>query len=328
MRNERAGLRLCAVLIGLALLWAAAALAAAAETDPTQLIGFADAQGDGLRTTTGGEGGEVVTVRTFAELEAAVEGDEPRVVQVQGPISGTEMVRPGSNKTIIGLGSDAAIQGFGFTLRAVQNVVIRNLRFQGGEDDAINMEEGTHHVWVDHNDFTDYADGLVDIKRGSSFITVSWNHVFAHQKTFLLGHSDENAAQDVGRLKVTYHHNWFDRTGSRHPRVRFGQAHVFNNLYDAVTTYGVASTEEADVVVQSNLFRNVVSPTFVGFEDSGPGDLLDIDNRLEQSGVPQTRGDAFDPSSFYAFSPDDPDDLAEMIPRLAGAGVLPALLPR
>jgi pectate lyase len=93
-------------------------------------------------------------------------------------------------------------------------------------------------------------------------VTVSWNVFKEHNKTSLVGHSDTHAA-DRGRLKVTYHHNWF-QSDSRLPRVRFGEVHVFNNFYDGVKTYGVASTMDAAVVVEANYFRNVRRPMLVG----------------------------------------------------------------
>jgi pectate lyase len=72
----------------------------------------------------------------------------------------------------------------------------------------------SHHVWIDHNDLAQGFDGLIDIKRGSSYITVSWDHTRHHTKNMLLGHDDGNSPPDVGRLKVTYHHNWLDNTPS------------------------------------------------------------------------------------------------------------------
>ena len=84
----------------------------------------------------------------------------------------------------------------------------------------------------------------------------------------LLGHSDDNASQDIGHLRVTYHHNWFDGSGTRHPRVRFGNpVHVYNNYYFN-NEYGVASTMDAGVLVEGNYFENVDGPTLVGYADS------------------------------------------------------------
>ena len=94
---------------------------------------------------------------------------------------------------------------------------------------------------------------------------MSWNHFDGTDKTMLLGHDDGNAAQDIGRLKVTYHHNWFDGTNQRNPRVRFGDpVHVYNNYYNDTGNYGVASTMDAGVLVEGNYFENVDDPYHLG----------------------------------------------------------------
>ena len=72
--------------------------------------------------------------------------------------------------------------------------------FRDSPDDAINVQMFAHHVWIDHNELSDCYDGLIDIKRGADYVTVSWNHTHHHTKTMLLGHSDTNGAQDIGRL--------------------------------------------------------------------------------------------------------------------------------
>ena len=114
------------------------------------------------------------------------------------------------------------------------------------EYDAISLRE-TEQVWIDHNDFRDRLtrdstlpviyntkyqihDGLVDITNASDLVTVSWNRFLEHDKTMLIGSSD-NAPADVGRLRVTLHHNHFENVGQRAPRVRYGQLHVYNNYY-------------------------------------------------------------------------------------------------
>ena len=159
----------------------------------------------------------------------------------------------------------------------------------GAAYDSVSLRNA-HHVWVDHNTFTDGYDGAVDIKRGSDFITVSWNRVHNHDKSMLLGHSDDNASQDTGHLRVTYHHNWFDASTQRHPRVRFGNpVHVYNNYYRNNSGYGVASTEGAGVLVENNSFEGVSDPFHLGEGDSGPGTLVARGNLLVSSGAGQTR---------------------------------------
>ncbi len=92
-------------------------------------------------------------------------------------------------------------------------------------------------------------------------MTVSWNHTHHHTKNMLLGHDDSNGAQDVGRLKVSYHHNWFDATPQRNPRVRFGEpVHVYNNYFFYNTDTGVACQADAGCVVEGNYFENVEEP--------------------------------------------------------------------
>ena len=86
----------------------------------------------------------------------------------------------------------------------------------------------------------------------------------------LLGHDDDNGSQDIGHLRVTYHHNWFDATTQRHPRVRFGNpVHVYNNYYGSNGGYGVASTEGAGVLVEGNYFENVDDPYHLGEGNNG-----------------------------------------------------------
>ena len=82
-------------------------------------------------------------------------------------------------------------------------------------------------------------DGQLDITNASDLVTVSWNEFEDHDKVMLIGSSD-SATADRGKLRVTLHHNSFDGVGQRAPRVRFGQVHVYNNLYriEDVPTYG------------------------------------------------------------------------------------------
>ncbi|WP_336210990.1 pectate lyase family protein [Nonomuraea sp. LPB2021202275-12-8] len=113
-----------------------------------------------------------------------------------------------------------------------EDVSIRNLTFTDSADDSVNVQCYSHHVWIDHNTFRSSNDGSVDVKRGSDLVTVSYNRYVGTDKSMLLGHSDSNGAQDTGYLRATYHHNWFDGSNTRHPRVRFGYAHVFANYVD------------------------------------------------------------------------------------------------
>jgi pectate lyase len=153
------------------------------------------------------------------------------------------------------------------------------------EYDAISLRE-TEQVWLDHNEFRDRVtvdstlptffgakyqihDGLVDITNASDRVTISWNRFVDHDKTMLIGSSD-NAPEDIGRLRVTIHHNHFENVGQRAPRVRYGQVHVYNNYYvipyDGVHSYswgvGVQPVPVASgIFAENNFFRTERSIT-------------------------------------------------------------------
>ena len=283
-------------------------------------IGFASVSASGLNGTTGGAGGPTVAVTNSNDFLDYISRNGPYIIQLSGTISFSGMSKVKSDKTIIGLGSDAVITGGGLSLSDVSNVIIQNITFTNADDDSINLQTETHHVWIDHCDLSNGFDGLIDIKRGTDYVTVSWNKFSNHSKTCLLGHSDDNASQDVGHLKVTYHHNLFNGTSGRHPRVRFSElCHVFNNYY-VDNDYGIASTCDAEVLVEGNYFKNVDSPTHVGYASSGDGDLIERDNIFVSSGSPETRGSVPEASSYYSYTLDNAADIPRIVSAGAGVG--------
>ncbi|MER6345186.1 pectate lyase [Streptomyces sp. NPDC001532] len=293
--------------------------AAAAAAQPAD--GFASVPALGLSGTTGGAGGPVVTVTDAETFLDYCDRDEPYVIQVSGTLRITSKQGVRSNKTILGLGTDAEITGGGLDMYRRQNVIIRNLRFTDAEDDSISIQQSSHHIWIDHCTFSTGADGLIDIVRGADYVTVSWNHFRDHSKTMLIGHSDANGSQDRGRLRVSFHHNFFDGTAQRHPRVRFGEpVHVYNNYYRNNTLYGVASTEDAGVLVEGNYFEKVAHPIYSGYDESGPGRVIERDNVYVNCGKPETLGTVIEPRVFYAYTLDAPASLPVTVPAGAGAG--------
>ncbi|GGO31461.1 pectate lyase family protein [Micromonospora parathelypteridis] len=279
----------------------------------TGLVGWATQNGG----TTGGGNAATTTVTNASALTSALNATGAAVIRVSGTISCSGMLRVRSNKTILG-NSGATIAGCGLNINGDRNVIIRNLTFRDWNDDAINVQESATNIWIDHNSFTNGYDGAVDIKRGSDFVTVSWNRVFSHDKNMLLGHSDDNASQDVGHLRVSYHHNWFDGSNQRNPRVRFGNpVHVYNNYYRANGGYGVASTENAGVLVEGNYFENVDDPYHLGEGDSGPGSLVARNNHFVNSPTGQTGGSVA--GIPYSYQLDTASNVKSIV--TAGAGV-------
>jgi pectate lyase len=171
------------------------------------------------------------------------------------------------NTTVIGVGPGARVLGANFMISNVNNVIVRNIQFENAFDcfpqwdptdgatgnwnsmfDNISILNNATHVWIDHASFTDGSlldsqeplyfgrefeqhDGELDITKGADLVTVSWNRFTNHDKTMLIGSTD-SPTFDVGKLRVTIHHNEFEDTIQRLPRVRYGQVHVYNNYYD------------------------------------------------------------------------------------------------
>ena len=177
----------------------------------------------------------------------------------------------------------------------------------------------SHHIWIDHNDLSSCYDGLVDIKRGSSYITVSWNHTHNHTKNMLLGHDDNNAAQDVGYLRVTYHHNWYDKTPQRNPRVRFGEpVHVYNNYYLYNTDVGVACQLDSGCVVEGNYFENTEVPMTIHYSGDS-GRMVQRNNVfVGETTTPDVGGTVVEPNTFYQYTVDDPNTVKATV--MAGSG--------
>lgn len=257
--------------------------------------------------------------------------DEALIILVDGlmDLGGSHIsMRP--NKTLIGLGN-AVISNGGFEFYGDSNIIIRNLTFADGNiDDALKINQDSHHIWIDHCTLSGYEDGLLDITRGSSYITISWNHFKEHDKTILIGHSD-GFTGDADRLKTTLHHNWFDGTVQRHPRVRQGEVHVYNNFYFNINVnnafvregYGIASADNADVLVEGNYFQDVTVTIMSGVPGhSGPGDVVERFNVFDNSGVPQTLGDAFEATTYYAYQLEPAEEIPARVKAGAGAGVI------
>ncbi|CEI70494.1 unnamed protein product [Fusarium venenatum] len=234
--------------------------ARAAVNDPCN-IGYCTQNGG---STTGGGNAAQVTVKSLSELAAAASATGPSVILVQGSISGAAKVQVASDKTIIGK-SGSSLTGIGFTINGKKNVIIRNMKIAkvaATYGDAITIQKSTN-VWVDHCDISsekgsdkDFYDGLVDLSHAADFVTISHSYLHDHHKGSLVGHSDSNAAEDVGKLRVTYANNHFKNIGSRGPLLRFGTAHIFNGYYDTMDT-GLNSRMNAQALIQSSVFTNV-----------------------------------------------------------------------
>ena len=282
--------------------------------------------------TSGGSTSTTVTVTSLAALTTAAAAATSQTVYVNGNFTCSADVTVAADKSIVGVGSSSGLTGCGLKIKGVDNVVIRNLKIAkvpagNGNGDAIHVETATH-IWIDHNDLssdtthgTDYYDGLIDITHAGDYITVSWNYEHDHIKCDLLGHSDDNAAEDTGRLRVTYHHNYFRNCDQRGPRVRFGNpVHVYNNYYYNSGTYGVASTCNAGVYAERNYFENTPNPVVTATGSSPSGNVKLLNNYLVNSGTPASLNPGSVAAIPYAYTVDANSSVKSIVTAGAGTG--------
>jgi len=294
----------------------------------SQMQGYATQNGG----TNGGAGGPTVNVNTEAQLVSAVTDNNARIVRITGMITLTGRVRVGSNKSILGASSNAGItRGGGLLLESVRNVIIRGIRcsFVRDPNDCVEVSRTTN-VWIDQNEFwsdmnngRDFYDGLVDIVRGSDFVTVSWNRFRNHYKVALCGNSDDAGGTDRGRLRISFQGNWFQNVNSRTPSLRFGMSHIWNNLFENVGASSINSRMGAQVFVENNVFINA-RRTIITNLDSREDGFANHRNNLfgseSQAGPFITRTGTFT-NPPYTYSLQSVHNTAALVRGRAGATV-------
>jgi len=246
------------------------------------------AQGTG---TKGGGAATATVVTTYDQLKAAITNTAVKVVQVNGtitiPSGGRISFQDQSGKTLFGsagaklVSTDQTQANSGIMyVKRCSNVVIRNLIFEGpGAYDTDGWDNVTvdacTNVWVDHCEFRDGVDGNFDIKNASDYITVSWTKFTYlkapraggsggsndHRFSNLLGSSD-SATGDKDKLHITFARCWWAAgCVARMPRVRFGQVHVVNSLFNStVSSSCIQAGYLANLRIEANVFENVKNP--------------------------------------------------------------------
>ena len=195
---------------------------------------------------------------SLADLDGISSSSEG--IQIKGKSGYSTM-----NMTIEGVGDDATVYGFGFLVRNSKSVEFRNFAIMRCLDDAMSLDTQNSNIWIHHMDLfygkkgsaADQAkgDGTVDIKGNSKYVTVAFNHFWDNGKSSMCGMKSE-----TGENWITYHHNWFDHSDSRHARVRTMTVHMYNNYYQHCDVYGVGATSGSNIFMESNYFEAVKRP--------------------------------------------------------------------
>ncbi len=308
--------------------------------------GFATVSGEGYTTTTGGEGGTVSTVSTLEELLDFASSREnettPAILYIRGKITAASTtvvtIKHGANITILGEGSFGELENVGLNIRDYNNVIIRNMKIHEVfyPNDAITIDE-CQHVWVDHNELyskigdgigVDTYDGLLDIKNGSRYVTVSWNLIHHHMKTSLIGHTDsESQASTDSQFRITYHHNYFHDTDGRNPSIRFGAIHLYNNYFENISDYGIAVRQGAHAKLDNNHYHSVLLPISTNKFDGPDGYVCESGTvytgtcSAADNSITQTDCDFWNDLP-YSYSPEESNTVALSVSAYAGTGII------
>lgn len=272
---------------------------------------LAEALGYGGKTT-GGLNGPLVHVTSLADAgpgslreAAALEGPAWIIFDVDGVINLRERLWLTSNKTIDGRGRSIEIHDHGLALRGVENVIITNLRLVRGQRDGVDVHGGSRHIWLHHLSVAGFEDGAIDITRGATDVTVSWSRIGDQRKVMLVG-ADDDHEKDAD-IRVTLHHTLFEGTGQRHPRVRWGRVHAFNNVVDQWDSYGMAASQHGQLRSEHNVFMpgpDSEEAIKASAGDAAPGMVASIGDLVIGEALIEARmPDAvFNPALDYAYS--------------------------
>jgi pectate lyase len=249
------------------------------------LLGYAMVNG----TTTGGAGGQTVTVTTLSALKAAVGDNAAKVIYVSGAIkgSGNEYMYVKSNKSIIGK-PGASIEGINFYMFTVSNIIIQDLRFKNYVTDAaLQIKMSTHHIWVDHCEFsTDRTHGWeywgkdIAITRESDFVTVSWCKFHDTNLSVLISGGIEGHEADKGKLHVTMHHNYWYNVGEREPTMNYGSVHMFNNYHLNNSGYSLGARAGGTVRTDNEYFSGCKKPISTSLAGDPPGYFSGVNTNI------------------------------------------------
>lgn len=229
---------------------------------------------------TGGQGGTIMPVTTIEQLRNACQNqNDARLIVVEVTVQGFvgEIIWVGSNKTVV---CKPGVEILGACLKAGagadphNNIIFRNIKSRDVRTNTnLLVRDGAHHVWIDHcegsadrdHGWDGYYDGLLDIGRGASYVTCTFNRLHDSHIPMQMGF-DNSHTEDIGKIKVTLAYNWYHDVSERQPSGRYGEIHCFNN-YHHNAGYSIASAMNAQFRLDNNHFDNVTIPVRTDIND-------------------------------------------------------------
>ncbi|MDW6003240.1 pectate lyase family protein [Vibrio mangrovi] len=225
--------------------------------------------------TTGGAGGETVTVNSVGELKEALSGDDPRIIKLGSNLSAAEKtdLEFGANKTIIGDGKNNQLHNIYLKSGdSAGNDIFQNLHFThddkytANNDIPLYIDKGQGY-WIDHSTFSgtkgdNYQGGkdkLLYVGGTADMVSLTNSKFENNEYGLILGYpEDTQAAADkyTGYPRMTIAHNDFENLDVRAPGLmRYGQFDVYNNHIDDFNL-GFTAASNATIFSESNFFEN------------------------------------------------------------------------
>lgn len=310
-----------------------------------EIEGFADMEA----RITGGEGATAENTHTatnidelLAALETVKTADGPSIIYVDGLMALADWQEANGeprqidiggdvqNFSLIGVGDNAILDGIGIKVHG-SNIIIENLTMRyAWMQDGIEINDA-RYVRVSH--CTMHGDGgsenrfdeFMSIKNQARYVIISWNHLHSDPsgRGILIGSNDGPDA--LPNRSVIIHHNWFQDTGSRHPLVRGGYTHFYNNYLDN-TGWAANVRTRAKVRLENNYFLNVDRAIFPGEEPDIVAGGWEVDGNIYVGGneeyQPTESTVVLDFEDDYTYTLDPADQVPAIVMEGAGAGKL------
>ncbi len=305
-----------------------------AQVPDFSMYGYATLNGG----TTGGADGEIVTPSTFDELVSYVEDPTtPYTILINkefntgvstyidasgaivdasssGAIATTfgDVLRIGSNKTLLGVGDAAFFNRIGIVVQCQSNIIIRNIKFtmkdvpatvdgeykildtdgvttigdpdciamQADDDNLAEADRISRNIWIDHCEFYNEDPATVSSKDRYDGLVDMKNDVQYVTISWCYFHDHSKSclsgkgSSDQYDRKTTMHHNKFVNIESRMPLLRSGYLHFTNNyVKDCPDGNGVNLRINSNAYIDYNYFDNVKKPIFGKPSENGAANL-------------------------------------------------------
>eukprot|EP00659_Diplonema_papillatum_P009308 gene9308-14428_t len=242
--------------------------------------------------TTGGDGGDVQIVESGTAILEAIcnrpSRDSPLVLYFEGEATlettdTANTVGPSctilpnvisfvnvSNITLHGY-NGGELHGIGIHIADASNIIIKRLLIKDVFDTndasasnsgvAIRTSGKVENVWIDHIAFDgresdDAAKGLLELSGETSQLTVSYCAFKWDLPSCFVVVKDSST-------RIAMHHNQFNDAGNSlgcMVSLESGETHLFNNRIYKSETVGVNVKENAEVLLELNVFEDAVNP--------------------------------------------------------------------